>query len=368
MLRPIRKFSRAAVAGSSMQFLRSTDGSLVPFLVLAMIPILLAIGFSIDYTSAVSTKSGMQDALDAATLSITTLPTSTSQADRQTALQQAYAANSGLGTATLTAVSVAADGSASFTATANYPMPTNFMSIARINSVPVGVTSAVTKTPSLVQTTFKLNKASGWWNKTIYLWGTQLGQTTPQKLMQISYSYNGAGDPKGYGTTTVYTVSGTKLTQVQQQVCTTDTVKNLQKKLPAGSVIQTDAYGTTYSCATTPTNGTGAVVDVSQMSDLYLEMDVYPSPNGPKTVLKSNDATKSNYLFIGPTEATAVEQPLGRAIDIFTAVPCGQTSTQAWEDGGSLPLPEPVTDADFFYTVTGKCDFNQRPSRTVLTQ
>ena len=365
MFRPARKFSPAGVAGSVTRFLHSRDGSLVPVLVLAMIPLLLTIGFSIDYTSAVSTRSNMQEALDAAILSITTLPPTTTQADRQTALQQAYVANSGQGSATLTSVSVAADGTASFTATANYPMPTNFMSIARINSVAVGVNSAVTKTPSLVQTTFKVDKASGWWNKTIYLYGTQYGQTTPQKLMQISYTYNGAGDPKGYGTTTVYTVSGTKLTQVQKQVCTTDTLKNLQKNLPAGSIIQTDAYGTTYSCATTPTNGSGAVVDVSQMSSLYLEMDV---PSSSKPVLKSNDPTTSNYLFIGATDTTAVEQPLGQAIDSFTAVPCGQTSTQAWEDGGSLPLPEPVADADFFYTVTGKCDFNQRPSQTVLTQ
>ncbi|WP_204351657.1 hypothetical protein, partial [Klebsiella variicola] len=77
----------------------------------------------------------MQDALDAAILSITTLPTTTSTADRQTALQQSYAANNGQGTVTLNTVSVAADGTASFSASANYPMPTNFMSIARINSV-----------------------------------------------------------------------------------------------------------------------------------------------------------------------------------------------------------------------------------------
>jgi len=365
MFRPVRKFSQVALARSLTQFLHSSDGSLVPFLVLAIIPILLTIGFSVDYTSAVQTRGDMQDALDAAILSITTLPTTTSTAARQTALQQSYAANNGLGTATLNSVSVAADGTAAFTASANYPMPTNFMSIARINSVAVGVTSSVTKTPALVQTTFKVDKASGWWNKTIYLWGTQFGQTTPQKLMQITYTYNGYGDPKGYGTTTVSTVNGSSVTQVQKQVCTTDTLKNLQKNLPAGSIIQTDAYGTTYSCATTPANGSGAVIDVSQMSSLYLEMDV---PSASKTVLKSNDPTTSNYLFIGPSDTTAVEQPLGQAIDIFSAVPCGQTSTQAWEDGGSLPLPEPVANADFFYTVQGKCNFNQRPSQTVLTQ
>jgi Flp pilus assembly protein TadG len=349
---------------SARLFLHSTSGSLVPFLILALIPILMTIGFSVDYTSAVQTRADMQDALDAAILSITTLPTTTSTADRQTALQQSYAANNGQGTVTLNTVSVAADGTASFSASANYPMPTNFMSIARINSVAVGVTSSVTKTPSLVQTTFKIDKASGWWNKTIYLWGTQFGATTAQKLMQITYTYNGAGDPKGYGTTTVSTVSGTNVTQVQQQVCSTSTVKNFNNA-PAGSIQQTGS-GKNWltTCTTTPANGTGAVIDVSQINSLYLEMDV---PSGPKTVLKSNDPTTSNYLFIGASDTTAVEQPLGQAIDIFSAVPCGQTSTQAWEDGGSS-VPEPITSADFFYTVQGKCNFNQRPSQTVLTQ
>ncbi len=356
----VRKARRAGAL-----FLRSDSGSLLPMFVMSIMMILVAIGFSIDYTSAVATRSNMQEALDAAILSITTLPTATSLADRQTALQQAYVANNGQGAATLASVNVAANGAASFTASASYPMPTTFMSIAAFNDVQVGVTSAVTKTPALVQATFKIDKVSGWWNKTIALYGTRFGQTAPQKLMQISYTYNGAGDPKGYGTTTVYTVSGTKLTQVQQQVCSTSTVKNFANA-PAGSVQQTGNGGKLYltTCTTTPANGSGAVIDVSQMASLYLQMSV-PSGN-PKTV-RSDDPTMSNRLFIGPSEAGAVEQPLGKAIDIFSAVPCSQTSTQAWEDGGS-PVPEPITDADFFYTVTGKCDFNQRPSTTLLTQ
>lgn len=346
-------------------FLRSESGSLLPVFIVAMVPIALAVGFSVDYTSAVATRGNMQNALDAAILSVTTMPPGTALADRQTALQQAFEANSGQGTAKLDSLVVAADGTATFKASASYPMPTNFMQIARINSVQVGVSSAVRKKPALVQTTFKIDKASGWWNKTIVLYGTQFGQTTPKKLMQISYTYNGASDPKGYGTTTVYTVSGTRLTQVQQQVCKTNPVKNFNKA-PAGAILQTGSNGKNYqtTCATTPSNGSGAVIDVSQMDSLYLEMDV---PSGSPRVLKSNDPTTSNRLFIGPTEATAGEIAKGQTVDIFTVVPCGQTSTQAWEDGGSR-VPEPIANADFFYTVTGKCDFNQRPSQTVLTQ
>ncbi|WP_254634318.1 TadE/TadG family type IV pilus assembly protein [Mesorhizobium sp. GbtcB19] len=360
-----RKFSPAALAGAARQLLACRDGSMMPMMVLLTIPIVAAVGFSVDYTSAVTTRSDMQNALDAAVISITTLPTTTALADRQTALQQAYAANAGQGTATLTGVTVAADGTATFTATASYPMPTSFMQVARINTVQVGVGSSVRKTPALTQTTFKIDKASGWWNKTVTLYGTQFGQTTPQKLMQINYAYNSAGDPKGYGTTTVYTVSGNKLTQVQQQVCNTSKVKNFNNA-PTGAILQTDSNGTNYqtTCTTSPSNGTGAVIDVSLMDQLYLQMDV---PSGSPSVLKSNDPTTSNRLFMGTSDTNATEVANGQTVDIFTAVPCGQPSTQAWEDGGSS-VPETVVNADFFYTVIGKCDYNQRPSETVLTQ
>ena len=66
-----------------------------------------------------------------------------------------------------------------------------------------------------------------------------------------------------------------------------------------------------------------------------------------------------------PFDGTEVAS--GKIVDIFTAVPCGETSNQAWEDGGSR-VPEPISDADFFYSVTGKCDLNQRPSDSLLTQ
>jgi len=361
-----RKSSLARIAGAARRFLARRDGSIMPMMAILSIPLLAAVGFSVDYTSAVTTRSDMQNALDAAVISITTLPTTTSLGDRQTALQQAYVANSGQGTATLTSVNVDTFGTATFTATANYPMPTSFMQIARIDSVQVGVGSSVRKTPALVQTTFKVTKVSGYWGKTMILWGTKFGDTTAQKLMTISYSYNGYGDPKGYGTTTVNTVNGSTSTTVQKQVCTTGTLKNLQKSVPSGVTIQTDQYGTTYYCVDTftPANGAGAVIDVSQMDQLYLEMDV---PSGNPSVLKSNDPNTSNRLYIGTSATNLTEVATGQKVDIFTAVPCGQTGYQAWEDGGNA-VPAAYTNADFFYTVQGKCDYNQRPSETVLTQ
>ncbi|TIU43704.1 MAG: hypothetical protein E5W17_01735, partial [Mesorhizobium sp.] len=196
--------------------------------------------------------------------------------------------------------------------------------------VQVGVASAVRKTPALVQSTFKVTKVSGYWNKTMYLYGTKFGDTVAKPLMTISYTYNGFGDPKGYGTTTVSTINGSTSTVVQQQACTTKTVKNFNS-LPTGAITQTDSNGKRYvtTCADTfyPANGAGAVIDVSQMDQLYLEMDV---PSGNPKVLKSNDPATSNRLYIGDSDTNMPEVATGQNVNIFTAVPCGQTGYQAW--------------------------------------
>lgn len=346
---------------SGGHFLSSEGGSLAPILAIMLIPMCAALGISVDYNAAVETRASMQNALDAATLSITTLPTSTSLADRLVKLQESFAANSGQGTAKLDGFVVAADGTASIDASASFAMPTNFMQIARVDTVQIGVKSAARKRPALVQTTFKIDKVSGHWDKTMTLYGTKFGETAVNPLMKITYAYNGFGDPKGYGTSTVYTVNGSTNTKVQEQKCTTKTVKNFNS-LPTGAITQTSGnkkYLTTCTNTMYPANGTGAVVDVSLMDALYLQMDV---PSAQLTKLKSNDTNTSNRLYID-----GVEIANGEKVDIFTAVPCGQPSQQAWEDGGN-PVPAPVSNADFFYTVTGKCDFNQRPSQTVLTQ
>ena len=89
--------------------------------------------------------------------------------------------------------------------------------------------------------------------------------------------------------------------------------------------------------------------------------EISSPPRGSATATAAQKAlSPSNYL---PVEVT------GNAIvDIFAAVPCGETSDQAWEDGGNNPPLPDVTNADFFYSVMGKCDFNRRPSETLLTQ
>lgn len=351
-------------------FFRSSRGSFAPILALCAVPLVLSVGMATDYGMGVRTQNSMQNALDAAALSLTTMPQSATDSDRQRMLQTMYVSNGGEGTATLEAATFDPDGTLHVSAKANYSMPTSFMKLARIDQVPVAVATGVVKKPTLVQATFKITKASGYWNKTITLYGIKFGATAANPLMRISYVYNGKGGAKGYGTTTVQTPNSngqfkTNQNVKQQQVCTS-TNYNQRQSVPSGSFVDGNLLTT---CTFTVGSGAGAPIDVSQMQDLYLEMDV---PQGSPSVLKSNDPNTSNRLYLDVSfdsngNPTGTEVPTGQIVDIFTVVPCGQTSNQAWEDGGNA-VPAPVSNADFFYSVTGKCDYTQRVANTRFTQ
>ncbi|TIN30396.1 MAG: hypothetical protein E5Y31_07610 [Mesorhizobium sp.] len=391
--------------GLAGRFIESRSGAFAPILIVILIPLITAVGFSVDYTSAVQTKSAEQAALDAAILSITTMDTTSTKPQRQVVLQDTYKANGGQGTATLNSFDVSANGTATAQATASFAMPTVFMQIARIPTVTVGVASAVSKTPALVAATFNVDHVSGYWDKTMTLYGLPYGwtsATTPTAMMKAdykykpySYSYTGGGgktytaaEPKGYGTTTISTVSGTTETLVQSQLCTT--VGSTTDFTPTAGVYKSTAVAksgktngsTIYfktTCATTNSagNSSGAEINVNTMDKLYLQMDV---PSGPVKQLRSNNTDTSNRLYLGAGYSTAAQKALdpskylpvevasNRDVDIFKEVPCSQTSDQAWEDGGNNPPLPDVTNADFFYSVMGKCDFNKRPSNTLLTQ
>ncbi len=355
----------------SGRFLKSTGGSFAPVFAISLVPLVLAVGMSVDYTSAVSTRSSMQNALDAATLALTTMDRTATDTQRQNKLQDTFSANGGKGAATLKSTVFDSDGTMHASATASYSMPTNFMNLAMIDSVPISVATSVVKNPGLVLATFNVDVVSGWWDKTVTLYGKKSGETKPTKLMQIDYAHNRYGDPKGYGTTTLSKLANNAMSVVQTKKCTTKSVNNFNSA-KADDIQETASNGSKYliTCTTTtdPSAKNGAEIDVSQMDSLYLQMDI-PNPNpglgggkldkGTLTTLKSNDPATSDRLFYEANKQM-IQIPKGTAADIFGIVPCGQTSTQAWEDGGSLT--NKADDADFRYKVSGKCDFTKRPS------
>lgn len=343
-------------------FLSSESGSFAPAFAITLVPVLLAMGIAVDYTSATTDRAQMQNALDSAILSITTMARTATDGERQKTLQDVYAANGGPGTATLKSVRFDPDGTMYASTSATYAMPTDFMALAKINSVDIRVATAVRKNPALVEATFQIDKASGYWDKTITLFGTDPSKPDADPLMKIDYKYNGKGGSKGYGTTTVYTkdTDGNFTVIKQKQVCTTQDYKKsiTLGSFPTGPFKDGDSKLTSCNMEVAG----DAPIDVSRMSDLYLKMDV---TTGNIDSFATNDPAKSNRLFIDGKQVAK-----NQIVNIFTAVPCGskEPSSQAWEDGGTEEAKMTLNDADFFYKVSGKCDFNQRPSVTNLTQ
>lgn len=365
--------------------LKSDSGSFAPAFAILLVPLVLAVGLSTDYTLATSERSALRNALDAATLSIVTLPKETSEADRQKALQAAFLANGGQGTSKIESFSVAANGTVNVKASASYDMPTNFMQLAMIRTVKLNAASSVEKRPRLVDATFNVDKVSGHWSKMMTLYGVPIGQTAAIPLMQITYTYKqfkspeGVVEPKGWGTSTVGIPDGKDskgnliYKTAQTMSCTTGMVAS-RNNAPAGSYVTESSYkgsplyfSTTCDSQLQPGYEKGALIKVDQMDSLYLEMKVTSGSSG---LFKSNDPATSDRLYIGNPDiqdGRMIEVQKGKVVDIFTAVPCGKTSNQAWEDGGNA-VPADVSNADFFYNVTGKCGFSDRPSTTLLTQ
>lgn len=349
-------------------FVRSEDGNFAVVMALSAVPVLLGAGMVVDYSMATNNRAAMQSALDAATLAVLSLPETASDSDRQAKVQAVYTAGGGFGTATLKSFNIDNLGASSTTTSASFDVPTSLMKLASIDKVALTVNAAASKPPQLTEATFKLDTASGYWNKTMYLYGKKYaaGKSDPDdKLMQIDYTYNGKGGPKGYGTTTAYTVKknsqGQEVkTKVQEEVCTTTNPSKFTTGY-TGKIIQETSGSTKYEtkCVTTFFNqATGAVIDVSAMNTLYLQMNV----TSTGTTYKSDDTTTSDHLYLDGKEVAK-----NTKVDIFSAVPCGQESSQAWEDGGNA-VPAPVSNADFYYKVSGKCDYSQKTTGIRLTQ
>lgn len=361
------------ISGLVSRFRRNEDGNLAVTFGMCLLPIVLAVGVATDYSSATHDRASMQNALDAAILSLTALPETMTNPDRETKLKEFYTGNGGTGTAKLDSFSISAIGEVDATASATYDMPTSFMQLANVTKVPISVVTEMHKQPTLVEAKFEIEKVSGYWNKTMTLKGRKYGEANYNDLMKITYAYKpfcvGSGsnkqcDPKGYGTSQVKTIKKVngvdKETLVQEQICSQQTVPNNYVEQSGDIITKSKDYKFRTTCAfTTGLIGSGAA-DVSTMEDIYLQMDV---PSGNPKVLKSNDPTTANRLYLADIQVV----PDGKPVDIFSVVPCGETSHQAWEDGGTNP-PKLVEDADFFYKVTGKCDYSQRPIGISLTK
>jgi Flp pilus assembly protein TadG len=132
----------AARAKSRALGLESSGGVLVTF-ALAMIPVMLTLGVALDYGRAARARSSLQEAADSAAIAAARLPGAT-QSARLAAAQKVALSNIAIMGLRVTPTVTEAESSGNYQVTITGAMPTTFMQLAHINSVPITATSTAT--------------------------------------------------------------------------------------------------------------------------------------------------------------------------------------------------------------------------------
>jgi len=136
------------IVRSASAFRKSKDGNIAVILALAAIPTVTAMGMAVDYTRAVSARSAMQEAADAAALMLAQDAASLTQSQLTTKAQAYFNAlytASGVTGVSVTATYTANTGAGStvlITTSAN--LPTDFMKIAGYSQMAVSTSSTAT--------------------------------------------------------------------------------------------------------------------------------------------------------------------------------------------------------------------------------
>lgn len=317
------------------KFVHSTSGNFAVGVAFAMMPLLVGVGVAIDYSRAINSKTQMQNALDAAALAALGLPEGASKGERQKTLQTFYEENGGLGKAKLVTDLVKDPTSASLQVSSSYDMRTSMMSLVGQKKMAI-VTNATVQKPVKLQTmSFKLDHVQGAWDKTVYLMARPTAADPYSPVARMAYIFPAMGAPGGI--TTVSKKVGAVWVDTLRMDCS--------KVGP---------------CTNTILSGDGtAQADVSNMEDVYMQMDITAVAGLPYwwfkekfRYLQSNDPATADQMF---TDGKAAKK--GEAVNLISVVGCsGKWIEQRWEDGGGWDgTPTPWEGTDFRYQVKGTC-------------
>jgi Flp pilus assembly protein TadG len=126
---------------SLRRFLGERDGHVAVIFGAALVPVVFFVGATTDYARAVRARTQLQAAVDAAALAGVNAKDAT-PAQREVIAVDVFNANRGNNPTTSGATGTAVASGSTVTVTANHTVPTTFMKIAQINSLPVNVTGA----------------------------------------------------------------------------------------------------------------------------------------------------------------------------------------------------------------------------------
>lgn len=316
------------------RFARSERGNIAIVGALLTLPLMLAVGMAVDFTAATSTKSDMQNALDAAAFAALSLPVSATKNERQATLQSVYVANGGRGSAVIDGDLLNDQTGASLKVNSSLNLPTNFMSVVGTDTMPINVTSSVSKPVKLTTARFRLDEVRGAWDKTIFLMGRTSASAAYQPLMRMVYV---AANSSGYGNTMLSVLDSAGVWQdTMEIVCT--------------------GMG---SCTNNVIKGDGTVeADLSEMEDAYLQFDIagrYFWPYSyPTLTYRTSDTWIGESMFV-----EGKQMPENQAVQLLKVFGCtGKWFEHRWEDGGGYSGTTQWDGTDFRYSVNGGCSTN----------
>lgn len=327
------------------KFAAAREGNFAVVGSITMIPLLAGIGLAVDYSSALNQRTHMQGALDAAALMAIGLPLTATATERQTALQNAYLANGGVGNSVVLGDLVISGDLATLNTRADYTLPTMMLQLMNRKSVALGVAASVSKRKSVQDAQFEAIGATGVWSKSVVLMGRASGATSYAPLLKLQYDFNGVHtNPVAIGSmTTSIPAARNRWTPVLKLNCDTARIVSQCYK----EVLKT---------------GAANEIDISAMEDVYLEFKVWATDkigqvylggkNGP--TINSNDPANSDRMFVD-----GVQQPPNTPVNIQSAIGCGDWQEQRWEDGGGYQGTTAWDGADFRYKVKGRCEWGK---------
>lgn len=303
-----------SIKSTAARFIKNRDGNFALMTALLSIPLVYAVGSAIDFSSAYGQKTGMQDVADAAALAGGRVYDGTNSAAAITAAQnylKGYKDKLPDGATYQVTMS-----GQNVNVTISAKSVNNFMQVAGIKSLDVGVASQSIAPMKPKTIDFTPTQAQGWYYKKVSIIVVRPNTTTEEVVGTVIYqplTHNNSGQ----GTMTV-TPTGTI---------------NLGKysKLVLQMEIKNDGCAIGYKATVT-----GAAVTCDKNANAaYSKYDL---------TLRTDNPDTSYYLFVDGTQlAKGVTSPLDGILV------CGKTSSHAWEDGGGWDRQ------DFFYTVKTTC-------------
>jgi Flp pilus assembly protein TadG len=315
MMSEKQAFKKSNLTSTLAKLARDRGGNFGIMTALLMVPLSLAAGMAVDYSTSMNEQGHLQEIADGAALAGGKVFDGTNLADAKVAAQafvNAYASSIPKDTkATITAsgrtLQVSLGGS----------VPTSLMQIANVNSVSIGASAAATAPEKPQKVTLTPTKSQGYYFKVISIIVVRPGTTKEVVLATITYQPNTHND-SGQGPMVQDPGGVIDLGQYTKLVLQMD-IKN--DGCPLGKTASVSSKNE-VTCSTSTTNA-------DSKYNLTLRTD--------------NPAT-SNYLFVDGQRL-----PLNTTMPIQNYFGCQKTQSHAWEDGGGWDRQ------DFFYTISSTC-------------